>query len=519
MTDAELLAIIEQAAAEKWIKLYISEAGLTQIPDAIGQLTNLTMLDLSENQITQIPEALGQLANLTSLSLYSNQITQIPEGIGKLANLTMLYLSSNQITQIPEALGQLANLKRLDLYVNQITQIPEAIGRLTNLTELYLFNNQITQIPEAIGQLANLVDLRLFGNQITQIPEAIGQLANLTTLYLNSNQITQIPEAIGQLANLTTLYLFNNQITQIPIEIINSKDAKKILNYLRQLKTQNTRPLHEAKMLLVGQGSVGKTSLIERLVYDHYDPNQPQTNGINVETWNTNINSKNIRLNVWDFAGQDIQHPTHQFFLTKRSLYLLVCNCRISEEENRIEYWLKLIESFGDKSPVIIVGNKKDEQPLDINRKALREKYPNIQAIIETSCSDNIGIEELRAEIYKQIADLKEVYNLIPLTWFEVKQKLEAMTEDFITYNRYIGICHENKIIEEQNQEQLIDLLNRLGIVLNFRDHPILQNTDHPILQNTNVLNPKWATEGIYALLSDEILKTETKGMFTISRS
>jgi len=43
------------------------------------------------------------------------------------------------------------------------------------------------------------------------------------------------------------------------------------------------------------------------------------------------------------------------------------------------------------------------------------------------------------------------------------------MTEDFITYNRYIGICHENKISEEQNQDQLIDLLHRLGLVLNFR--------------------------------------------------
>ncbi|MEH1853680.1 MAG: COR domain-containing protein [Nostoc sp.] len=65
----------------------------------------------------------------------------------------------------------------------------------------------------------------------------------------------------------------------------------------------------------------------------------------------------------------------------------------------------------------------------------------------------------------------------------------------------------ENKIPEEQNQDQLIDLLHRLGLVLNFRDHPILKNT--------NVLKPNWVTEGIYALLSDENLKTKTKGIFT----
>jgi internalin A len=276
---------------------------------------------------------------------------------------------------------------------------------------------------------------------------------------------------------------------------------------LRLLRSGEVKPLNEAKLLLIGQGSVGKTSLMERLIRNQYDKNQSQTDGLNVETWNVEVNSKDIRLNVWDFGGQEIYHATHQFFLTKRSLYLLVCNCRTSEEENRIEYWLKLIESFGGKSPVIIVGNKKDEQPLDINRKALREKYPNIQAIIETSCSKNEGIDELRAAILKQVGNLKEVYDLLPLTWFEVKQKLESMPEDFITYPRYVGICHENKIPEEQNQEQLIDLLHRLGLVLNFRDHPILKDT--------NVLKPNWVTEGIYALLSDETLKTKTKGIFT----
>ena len=310
----------------------------------------------------------------------------------------------------------------------------------------------------------------------------------------------------NKLLELTELYAQKNNLAIAP-EILASRSGHKAFNYVRELILKSSRPLHEAKLLLVGQGNVGKTSLMERLIRDQYDKNQCQTDGLNVENWNVEVNSKDIRLNVWDFGGQEIYHATHQFFLTKRSLYLIVCNCRTSEEENRIEYWLKLIESFGGKSPVIIVGNKKDEQPLDINRKALREKYSNIQAIIETSCSKNEGIDELRAAILKQVGNLKEVYDLLPLTWFEVKQQLESMPEDFITYNRYLNICHENKISEDQNQEQLIDLLHRLGLVLNFREHPILKDT--------NVLKPNWVTEGIYALLSDETLKTKTKGIFT----
>nr|WP_242039802.1 COR domain-containing protein [Anabaena sphaerica] len=557
MKQDELLVLIDRAAAEGWEKLDLSRKNLTEIPEAIAKLTNLTQLYLNNNQITEIPEAIAKLTNLTQLVLYNNQITEIPEAIAKLTNLTQLVLYNNQITEIPEAIAKLTNLTQLVLYNNQITEIPEAIAKLTNLTQLYLFSNQITEIPEAIANLTNLTQLVLYNNQITEIPEAIANLTNLTQLVLYNNQITEIPEAIAKLTNLTQLYLFSNQITEIPEAIANltnlthlylndnqiteipeaieslpklekldlrgnrlpispeilgssfddAGSVEDIFNYLRLLRSGEVRPLNEAKLLLIGQGSVGKTSLIERLIRNKYENNQPQTDGLNVETWNVQVNSKDIRLNVWDFGGQEIYHATHQFFLTKRSLYLLVCNCRTSEEENRIEYWLKLIESFGGQSPVIIVGNKKDEQPLDINRKALREKYPNIQDIIETSCQDNIGIDELRTAILKQIANLKEVYDLLPLSWFEVKQQLESMNEDFITYSNYIGICYQNEIPEEQNQEQLIDLLHRLGLVLNFRDHPILQNF--------NVLKPNWVTEGIYALLSDETLKTKSKGIFT----
>ncbi len=257
----------------------------------------------------------------------------------------------------------------------------------------------------------------------------------------------------------------------------------------------------------MGQGSVGKTSLVKQLMEGQYNPHEPQTDGLSVRTWGVHVNSKDVRLNIWDFGGQEIYHATHQFFLTKRSLYLLVCNCRTSEDENRIEYWLKLIQSFGGGSPVLIVGNKKDEQPFDINRQALRKKYPNICDIIETSCQTGEGITDLTAKITEEVGKLQDVYNLLPLSWFQVKEQLEALDRDFISYGEYIGICYQNQICEEQSQNQLIDLLHNLGLVLNFRTHDFLQNT--------NVLNPDWVTQGIYALLSDETLKTQGKGILT----
>ncbi|MEG4006095.1 leucine-rich repeat domain-containing protein [Microcoleus sp. Pol11C1] len=514
-------------------QLDLSYNQITFIPEVIGQLSNLTHLYLSNNQITSIPEVIGQLSNLTYLHLTNNQITFIPEVIDQLSNLTWLLLSDNQITSIPEVIGKLSNLTHIDLYNNQIRFIPEVIGKLSNLTWLLLSDNQITSIPEVIGKLSNLTWLLLSDNQITSIPEVIGKLSNLTRLLLSNNQITQIPEEIGKLSNLTELGLFNNQIEKIPEsletlpkleklnlrhnplpispEVLGDKEAPgtpaDIFNYLRQLRSGEVLPLNEAKVLLVGQGSVGKTCLINRLIHNKYNPNEPQTDGLNITDWKITVNTKPVKLNVWDFGGQEIYHATHQFFLTKRSLYLLVCNCRTSEDENRLEYWLKLIESFGDASPVILVGNKCDEQPLDLNRKALRDKYPNIKAIIETSCQSGTGIEELRSAIHTEISELKEVYDLLPLSWFQVKQRLENLDKDIISISEYATICAKENIFEETDQTQLIGLLHNLGIVLNFREHPILQST--------NILNPHWVTEGIYALLSDDALKVKTKGILT----
>ena len=508
MASDEVLRRIEEAARHNVEKLDLSNQNLTEIPRAVFQLKNLKELYLSGNQIVKISDAIAQLQNLKTLYLYNNQILEIPDAITKLQNLTRLYLSKNQIVEIPDAISKLQNLKLLYLSNNQIVKIPDAISELQKLTELDLSHNQIVEIPDAISKLQNLTKLHIYTNQIVKIPDAIIELKNLTELNISKNKIIKILKPIEYLARINNFDFSNNPLA-IPPEILHTGKQEKILNYLLQLYRTQFRPLHEAKVLLVGQGAVGKTSLKKQLIRNQFDQNESKTDGLEVEPWAIEINKNKIRLNVWDFGGQEIYHATHQFFLTKRSLYLLVCNCRTSEEENRLEYWLKLIETFGDQSPVIIVGNKKDEQPFDINRKALLDKYPNIKAILETSCLTGQGVDGLRNAITQEIEQLKEVYDPLPLPWFEVKEQLEMMTDEFISYNHYVGICVTRKIPEEENQEQLIDLLHRLGVVLSFRDHPLLQST--------NVLNPNWVTQGIYALLSDEILKTQKKGIFAAS--
>ena len=129
-----------------------------KIPVEIGDLTNLTHIDLRFQQLTgEIPPEIGNLKKLKSLSLSNNQFTgSIPREIGNLTNLIYLYLSSNKLSgKIPSEIGNLKNLKVLSLSDNQLTgSIPPEIEKLTNIKYLSIKDNQLTgEIPEGICDL------------------------------------------------------------------------------------------------------------------------------------------------------------------------------------------------------------------------------------------------------------------------------------------------------------------------------------------------------------------------------
>ncbi|KKL10857.1 hypothetical protein LCGC14_2551630, partial [marine sediment metagenome] len=369
-----------------------------------------------------------------------------------------------------------------------------------------------------IGQLKNLTELFLGGNNMTSLPTEIGQLKRLTELYLQDNNLVSLPTEIRQLKKLKGLYLQGNDELGIPPEVLGSEYDEEeeparpgdILEYYFRQRSEARRELREAKILLVGQGGVGKTSLVKRLIDDDYDPEELMTEGINIRDWKVagrrrkGKKSPQIKLNVWDFGGQEIMHATHQFFLTKRSLYVLVLDARKGKNESNIQYWLKIIQSYGGDSPVLIVTNKCDGGHLDLNENRLMKDYaPNIKGFFNISCQKGDGIKELRAAIKKQINGLGHVYDEVPESYFNVKHKLEERTEseDFIDTKDFRKLCRKHKITKESEQNLLLRFLHDLGNVLNFGDPK-----DPYHLRDTNILNPEWVTEGVYKIINNKEL-------------
>ncbi len=475
-------------------QLDLSFNELTAVPLEVLQLVNLTQLDLSFNLLTTIPPEIGQLVNLSKLFLFENQLTTVPPEIGQLLNLTLLHLSSNRLKAMPPEIWQLRNLTVLSLGGNQLTVVSPEIGQLLNLTELILGDNQLTAVPPEIWQLVNLTRLDLGENQLTAVPPEIGQLVNLTRLDLGENQLEFLPTALTRLPHLKELNLYGNSLP-LPTELIGGDrwSAKTDPQPILEAYFQQCAPLHQLKLLLLGEGEVGKTSLVERLLHDQPPSDSGKTIGLDIHPWTISI-PEPINVNIWDFGGQEIYHATHQFFLSHRSLYLLLIDARQDDEANRLAYWLQLIQSFGGDSPIILVVNKIDQGPRRVAERELQAQYPQLRHIIYTSCTTGEGLNGLRHALTQTISTLPHIHDQIPQTWLAVKERLATLTADYISYEEFTALCQEEGIQQSATQDIIARLLHDLGSALNYGDESSLAGT--------YILQPDWVTYGIYQIVN-----------------
>jgi small GTP-binding protein len=364
-------------------------------------------------------------------------------------------------------------------------------AKASGATYLDLSRKEITTLPPEICRLTNLTALNLLDNQLTTLPPELFQLTNLTKLYLSYNQLTTLPPEICQLTKLTELRLHFNPLISPPIEIA-LQGINAIRQYFAELN-KGQRPLNEVKILLVGEGAAGKTSLVKQLFGEVFNQYEDTTHGINIQGWEQEVGGRKIRINIWDFGGQEIQHATHQFFLSKRSLYVLVLDGR---KDERTEYWLRHIEAFGGDSPVLVVLNKIDSNPsFDVNRPFLLEKYPGIRDFFRVSCKSGNGVTQFKEALLDALNKVEMIGTLWPGSWFAVKQRLEQLDRPYISAEEYKRICQEAGITEAQSCEVLVDFLHDLGVAVHFKDF---------ILDAMHVLDPIWVTEAVYKIITAE---------------
>ena len=212
---------------------------------------------------------------------YGTKLFEI--GIGDIEN----FLSDN----IGYAVDENENIIGLRLNLLDISDISE-IQYLTALRALDLSQNQISDISPVL-KLKNLELLVLFDNRISHLPE---ELLNLGL------------EIEWEISENDNIFLEGNPLEIPPVEIV-KQGNEAIRAYFESLKGEK-QALNEVKVLLIGDGGAGKTSLMKRLLAEGFNKNEPQTHGINIKSWKINVDETQIKVNFWDFGGQEIMHAT-----------------------------------------------------------------------------------------------------------------------------------------------------------------------------------------------------------------
>ena len=227
------------AAIDKRVtSLDLQEKKLKAFPTDVLKMPWLVELRLDGNAIKKIPADIRKLTKLEALSVRDCDLADLPDAVGELKALRVLNVSSNgrhvddggeDLTyvpiKLPDAIGKLCNLEELD--VSALSDcpdvkgerlppatkyvLPESVSRLTKLRRIVADQTNLV-FPKSMWGLASVEEIILSGSSaqyLKEFPEGLSSFPNLKRLNLSSNFILKFPTSFSQLKNLEILDLSN----------------------------------------------------------------------------------------------------------------------------------------------------------------------------------------------------------------------------------------------------------------------------------------------------------------------
>jgi hypothetical protein len=456
----------------------------------------------------QIPEVVYQrIAHAAAtrarvLNLSGLHLTSLPDEIEQLTYLEVLDLSFNRITELPQSLAQLRSLREINLSENQMTVMPEVITGLTWLRDLYLHQNRLSTLPASIGNMTDLMVLFLDNNELTELPEALGELPSLTELYVRFNRLTELPGGIGLRNSLEELQLDGNPLgPELKAAARLGIDA--VQSLLARIDDEGVL-IREGKIVLVGEGEVGKTSLLAALRNEPFVVGRDTTHGIEVKPLILSSEDRGvgaeIKLNAWDFGGQEVYRPTHQLFFTAPAVYLVVWKPRQGPELGFVDYWIDLIRRRTTGADVIIhiVATHHDDDGrlahLPVGR--LREKYGDLIAgVHHVDSATGSGIAELRTAITNSAGRLPNLVRRLPSSWLRFQEHLKASGIPYLSHQEYLREAAAYGL-DGESAEMLAMVATELGY---WCYYPSFEGLDQLV-----VLKADWLSTAVSFVLEDE---------------
>ena len=462
---------------------------------------------------------------ITSTIRSMSHIERVADEVGQ---GTILNMNFSKLCKFPD-LSQHTHLREICFISNLLKDIPD-LSIVPNLEILILIDNQIEFIPESISNLKKLECLDLRKNRLSTLNTSIGEMKSLKQLFLGHNLLSFLPSQLGALeSTLEMIDLYGNPLASLPSDIIpslgdlNPVSNRRLFAYLNSMSSGGETEYNRVKIMFVGDGNVGKTSLINCFLATDRRRKRKQTSVDSTDTIATDgidihevivplSESKDMTWDCWDYAGQEIYYTTHQFFLSPRSVYL-VCYNLLDRNLSKIEYWINSIHARARGSPIFLIGTHWDDKDItpeyqeeftnNLITTIKPERFKNlgiksIRGIYCVGSKKRVGIKELMDGITNEIIRCKFVGKLYPITWIKAEKTLSVMAQSkskpYITMDEFKRIATGCQV-DDNSILDVLRFLHATGVLCYF------ENASKS-LEDIIILDPQFLTKVMSSVIT-----------------
>jgi len=452
--------------------LYISATAVSDL-NPLKNLQNLRLFSISATAVSDL-NPLKNLQNLQALYVTRTRISDL-NPLKNLKNLQSLIVRPIQGGDL-NPLKNLKNLQSLNIHSTKVSDL-NPLKNLKNLQSLIIHSTKVSDL----NPLKNLQNLQKLDISVTPVSDLnpLKNLQNLQKLDISVTPVTDLIPLRELIQKGIEIKLNGCPLINPPIEIA-KQGNEAILNYWKQIEAQGgTQTINEAKLIIVGEGDTGKTTLFNKLInpsFDLYKIPTKETQGINIHE-GLEI-KKGFRANLWDFGGQELQYMTHQFFLTPNAVYVLMMEAR--GEAPNLAYWFKIISLLGkDKSEgkvslIIVLNKKKGSTGMPQYQDLLKNYIDDFDyQFIEVDLAVNDKRwQSLREAIQQRLVNLPIVKNKLPKKWKSIRESLResAQQQPYMNAARLDALCQRFQVTVEVDQFLMTEYLHQLGSLLHFQN-------------------------------------------------